>query len=262
MIAKSAWLDELYKKWQKHAAVCFQANDIMAFMGRKLSGSFNSTIVTDVKVRPAVTRIKHTVRGNWIKMYNKNGIVLRVETVINRPQEFRVFRLSRGKHAGYYEPLRKRITNMIHFAAASLRANKAYLNALAPVDDPTTFYRDIERICEPAKKGKTQYRPLNPLRKNDRLLFEAVIKGEHHIHGFKAGEVARRIGFTPAEEPAMRKRQSACVYRKLRLLRGHGLIARCARSKRYRVTDFGMRYMNAAITIHSHSFQEVLKMIP
>lgn len=41
MTAKPSWLDELYIKWQKHAAVCFQAEDIMRFMGRKLHGSFN-----------------------------------------------------------------------------------------------------------------------------------------------------------------------------------------------------------------------------
>jgi hypothetical protein len=36
-------------------------------------------------------RIKHRVKRNWIKMYDKWS-VLRVETVINNPQEFRVLR--------------------------------------------------------------------------------------------------------------------------------------------------------------------------
>lgn len=251
MCSDHAWLDELYTKWQKHAAVCFQADDIMSFMGRKLHGSFNSTIVTDIKYRPKVTRIKHVVRGNWIKMYNKHGIVLRVETVINRPQEFRTFRLGRGKKGGSYVPLRKCITNLARYAHIGLRTNKAYLQALASVDDPTTAYRELYRVCEPATLGKRGVRPLNPLRKNDSCLFEAVVRGEHHLHGFKASEVALLLGIRYSRDPHERKRQCAKVNRKLRLLRGHGLIARCSRSKRYRVTDMGIRHMNAAITLRS-----------
>jgi hypothetical protein len=41
-------LDELFKKFSTHAAVCFQAEDIMRFMGRKLHGNF----ITDIKYRP------------------------------------------------------------------------------------------------------------------------------------------------------------------------------------------------------------------
>ena len=260
MCHSHACLDELYTKWQKHAAVCFQADDIMRFMGRKLHGSFNSTIVTDAKYRPAVTRIKHTVRGNWIKMYNKQGIVLRVETVINRPGEFRVFRLGRGKKGGSFQPMRKGVTNMARYAALGLRANSSYLDALSPVDDPAEAYRELNRICEPAIKANRRVRPLNPLRDRDRTLFEAVVRGEHHLHGFKAQEIGSRLGVVYAADPRERKRQSAQVNRKLRLLRVHGLITRHGRSRRYRVTDMGIRHMNAAITLYADALPVAVRM--
>jgi hypothetical protein len=255
-----SWLDALYIKWQKHAAVCFQADDIMRFMGRKLHGAFTGTIVTDAKCRPAVTRVKHSVRGNWIKMYNKNGIVLRVETVINRPQEFRTFRIGHGRKAGYYEPLRKRVTNMFHYARLSLRANSAYLDALAPVDDPTGIYREITRICEPVVKTNRRARSLNPLRRLDRDLFAAVVRGEHHIHGFKSEEIGRLLGIEYAvPNSPERRRQGARVNRKLRLLRDHGLITRHGKSRRYRVTDMGMRHMNAALVMYEYHVPVSLK---
>jgi hypothetical protein len=231
----------------------------MRFMGRKLHGSFDGSITTDVKVRPSVTRIKHSVRGNWIKMYNKNRIVLRVETVINRPQEFRVFKLGRGTKAGYYQPMRKRVTNMYHYARLCLRANRAYLDALASVDDPTCAYGELRRICEPAINGGKRVRSLNPLRENDRRLFEAAIRGEHHVHGFKSNEIGRLLGIDYAEEPIERRRQCAKVNRKLRLLRGHGLITRHGRSRRYRVTETGLRHMNAAIALHHETLPLLLK---
>jgi hypothetical protein len=52
-------------------------------------------------------RVKHRAKFNWIKMYDK-GSVLRVETVINQPEEFRVRRRMRrnGKwtHVWAYTP--------------------------------------------------------------------------------------------------------------------------------------------------------------
>lgn len=179
-------LDELYLNWQRHAAVCTQAEDVMRFMGRKLHGSFNSVIQTDAKYRPTVTRIKHTVRGNWIKMYNKQGIVLRVETVINRPREFRISRTGRGKKAVDWCPMPKRVGSMHRYAHICRRANRACLQALAQVDNPTEAYRQLDRLCEPQTLSKQRIRGLNPLRQRDLVLFKAVVRGEHLIQGFRA----------------------------------------------------------------------------
>ena len=254
-------LDELYLNWQKHAAVCIQAEDVMRFMGRKLHGSFNSLIQTDAKYRPTVTRIKHTVRGNSIKMYNKQGIVLRVETIINRPREFRIGRLGRGKKAVDWVPMPKRISSMHRYAQIGLRANCAYLQALAPVDNPAEFYRQLDRVCEPQKLAKQSVRGLNPLKEKDLALFKAVMRGEHFIQGFRASELAIRLEIICPDDSVGRKRHSAKINRKLRLLRGHGLIARIPHSRRYKITDLGMRLMNAAIHLRTCGMPEMLKKV-
>lgn len=259
MFTDHSLLSELYETWQKHAAVCFQASDIMAFMGRKLHGSFSGTVVTDMKRTARVTRIKHRVRGNWIKMYNKNGVVLRVETVINRPREFRVYKFSPGKRAGDFQQLRKGVTNMAHYARVSARANSAYLNALACVEDPIASLRLLQRVCEPAVKDGVKSRPLNPLRDRDRKLFEAVLKGEHHIHGFKACDIGILLGVRYSSDRVMRRRQCAIVNRKIKLLRRHGLVARCGRAKRYRVTGHGVTIMNAAIVLHHETLPDMMR---
>jgi len=252
MFRNHAILDALYLNWQRHAAVCTQAEDVMRFMGRKLHGSFNSVIATDAKYRPTVTRIKHTMRGNWIKMYNKQGIVLRVETVINRPREFRISRLGRGNRAIDWAPMPKRVGSMKRYQEICLRANRAYLSALTEVDHP-------DRLCEPQKLSRQRVRGLNPLRKSDRDLFEAVVRGEHFIQGFRASDLAMRLEIIRADDPSERKRQSAKLNRKLRLLRGHGLIVRIPHSRRYKITDKGMKLMNAAIDLRTYGLPEILK---
>jgi hypothetical protein len=252
-------LDELYLIWQKHAAVCTQAEDVMRFMGRKLHGSFNSLIQTDAKYRPVVTRIKHSMRGNWIKMYNKHGIVLRVETVINRPREFRISRLGRGKRALDWLPMPKRVTSLKKYAEISFRANQAYLQNLAQVDNPAQAWRQLAELCEPQKAATQRVRGLNPLRKEDRILFDAIVRGEHFIKGFKASDLAWRLKIIVPSDQAERKKHSGRINRKLRLLKGHGLIAKIPRSRRYKITDTGMHLMNASLDLMNYTWPQIIQ---
>jgi len=54
-------------------------------------------------------RVKPRMKQTWIKMYNKPGLLLRIETVINDPEEFRVRRRERrpGRRRTEWVPLRK-----------------------------------------------------------------------------------------------------------------------------------------------------------
>lgn len=259
MFKKHYILDELYLNWQKHAAVCTQAEDVMRFMGRKLHGLFNGLIQTDAKYRPNVTRIKHTMRGNWIKMYNKQGIVLRVETVINRPREFRISRLGRGKRAIDWRPMPKRVSSMKRYEQICRRANQAYLQALAQVDNPAEVYGQLDCLCEPQKLAKQKIRGLNPMRKCDRSLFEAIVRGEHFIQGFMAKDLIAHLKIQRPKETIERRRFSARLNRKLRLLRGHRLIVKIPHSRRYKITDTGMRLMNAVIDLRTYGFTKMMK---
>ena len=86
-------LEELMPRLLQHSLVSFNAADVMTFLGRKLSGNFKGELVSDLhecqlKGRPPGRRVKHRMKANWIKMYDKAGVVLRVETVINSPEEY------------------------------------------------------------------------------------------------------------------------------------------------------------------------------
>lgn len=86
-------LSHLYPRLLDHAVVNFSAKDILTFLGRKLNGNFLGEVLTDCKKkRDPGARVKHRMKENWIKMYDKFGLVLRVETVINSPREFKVRR--------------------------------------------------------------------------------------------------------------------------------------------------------------------------
>ena len=115
----------------------------MNFLGKKLVGQFRGEVVSDItdrwERRLPGTRIKHRVKMNWIKIYDKAGSVLRVETVINQPDAFKVRKRvqRKGKRVTEWVPMRKGVANLFRYRDVSLAANGRYLEALAVVDDPS-----------------------------------------------------------------------------------------------------------------------------
>jgi len=244
-----AALKGLYTQLLRHATVCFSAEDVMTFLGRKLNGNFQGEVLSDFKHRWQGARIKHRLKGNWIKMYDKHGCVLRIETVINQPYEFRVRRqgVRQGQRVTGWFPMSKGVANAYRYAQVARMANLRYLEALAVVDDPSAAYRLLDRLCEPITRRQRRFRGLNPLRRSEVNLFASVLRGEHFIHGFRNRDVAAGIGLARPANLAARKRQSACVSRKLQLLRAHGLIAKIPHARRYRLTLCGATLLTAAV---------------
>lgn len=64
----------------------------MRFLARKAHGNFTGELVTSFNDCVEGVRVKHRVRGSSVKMYDKAGSVLRVETTIANTEDFKVFR--------------------------------------------------------------------------------------------------------------------------------------------------------------------------
>jgi hypothetical protein len=83
MFKTAEGLRELYPRLLSHSMLCFGATEVMNFLGRKLTGRFEGEVVCDLSSlvcrRVGGSRIKHRVKQNWPKMYDKAGLVLRIE---------------------------------------------------------------------------------------------------------------------------------------------------------------------------------------
>ncbi len=64
-------LEEIYPSLVEHALVNFKCEDVMTFLGRKMHHAFQGEVVSDIKKRPQGIRIKHRMKSNTIKMYDK-----------------------------------------------------------------------------------------------------------------------------------------------------------------------------------------------
>src|SRR5262249_38853784 len=154
-ISKRAWAHTL----------CLRAEDVLTFLGRKLHGKFAGEILNDWKRRWPGARVKHAMKANWIRMYDKHGCVLRVETVINDLYEFKVRRRAgrRSRRTLGWHPLPKGVAYLLRYAAVSATANHRYLDALAVVDDPAPAQRALDRLVQPVRDGQGRpSRPFNP----------------------------------------------------------------------------------------------------
>jgi hypothetical protein len=253
-------LEGLFPVLLKHATVCFGAEDVLTFLGRRLHGNFQGEVLNDCKKRPRGARVKHRMKANWIKMYDKHGLVLRVETVINHPYEFRVRR--KGKRKGQqvtgWFPMAKGVASFPRFAEVCLIANKRYLQALSVVDDPTEAYRELDQLCEPATLNGRRRRGLNPLRRDDIALFTAVLRGEHAIHGLSNRDLFKHLFPDPSQDPVALRRARARVTRLIQLLRAHKLIAKIPRSRRYRLTLRGLRLISAALYLRKQDLPQTI----
>jgi hypothetical protein len=109
------------------------SEDVLGFLGRKLHPSLQAQVVTDTKRRPQGWRIRHRMAGNWVKVYDKVS-VLRVETTINTPREFRIARWvtnDAGRRERRWCPMRKGVSDLWRTFQVGIAANHRYLDALA-----------------------------------------------------------------------------------------------------------------------------------
>jgi hypothetical protein len=261
LFAERAALERLRPRLYEHAALCFAAPQLMTFLGRKYRETFQGEVKTQWRRREPGGAVKHWIKRNALKMYDKDGVVLRIETVINNPREFFVHR-TRHKHDSSTEvgwfPMNKGVTNLYRYAEVSRKANERYLEALAVVDDLGVGQRDLERRCAPVTYQGRRRRALQPLSAADQALFQAVLRGEYALRGFRNREVAEHLFGPKPKDVAERRRRCGQVSRLIALLRAHGLAAKVPRSRRYTITAFGQRFLSTAIQLRQRFFPAVV----
>jgi hypothetical protein len=245
-------LRELYRRLVRHATLYFGCEDVLSFLGKKLHPQFGGELGNDLKRRIAGTRVKHRVGENWIKMYDKHGLVLRIETVINRSRMFKVYRRHTKRDGTVvlgWQEMNKGVSNLYRYAEVSRAANQRYLAALAAVDDPAAVKHAIYELARPARHNGRKLRAFNPASREDVALFAAVLKGEHNVTGLRNKNIRRAL-FGPSKLPSVRRKHSARVSRLLKRLHIHRLIAKVPRTRRWRVTERGFALMSLAVRIH------------
>ncbi len=247
---------EIWPDLVRHAALNMSSEDVLGFLGRKLHPSLKAQVVTDTKRRPEGWRVRHRMGGNWVKVYDKAS-VLRVETTINNPREFRVLRVftdAQGRRERRWCEMRKGVCDLWRNFQVGVASNHRYLDALAAAPMKGEGVAALDALCRPRTKHGRTYARFSPLSPADLALFRAAMAGEHAIRGFRNTDITTRLYRRPPVDRDEARRRCERVSRLIVKLRGHGLVAKIPRARRYRVTRYGQRVMTAAISLHDHDY--------
>ena len=241
MFSSATSLAELYPLLLRHAMFQFGSEEVMRFLQRRTDKRFAGEVGSHLQRRLEGIRVKHRVEENSIKMYDKQGSVLRIETTINNPRRFRVRRkgLRQGKLVMKWLPLRRGIADIRRRAELSRAANARYLTALSVVGLTTPSYQLLDRVSRRVKT-KRQYRALRPISPDDASLFQVILHGEYSLQGFRNRDLRQALSRDP-------RNSSARISRLLALLRAHKLIFKVCKTNYYRITRKGHQVMATAL---------------
>jgi hypothetical protein len=258
-------LAELYQRLVHHGITRFACRDVLRFLGKKLTadgsirGNFAGEVTSDLKHRPEGIRLKHYVAGNSVKIYDKQGTVLRAETTINAPGGFKVYRTAEGDDAGQptWRAMRKGVADMTRRTEVSQAVNDRYLDALASCENTAPLGELTTDVCRPVTWNGRRARALHPWSPDDLDLLRAVGRADFLVNGFRNADLCRALHGAPPQGDTARRRRSGAVTRRIRLLRAHGLVHKRPKSHRYVVSPKGHRIISALLAAY-HSNTESL----
>jgi len=260
-------LAQWYPALLRHGISTFKSVDVLRFLGHFVPASgrvpkrFRGEVTTSLKERPEGVRLRHTVNGNSLKVYDKQGSVLRVETTLVHPEHFKVYRPAEGdpEKRLRWQRLRRGVADMWRRGEVSQAANRRYLEALASVTGKTPLRQEAVTVCRPCTVDGQRYRALNPWSPVDGALLEAISRGEFALQGLRNRDV-RALLYPRKGTPEEQRCRSGKVTRSLALLRAHGLLRKVPGTHRYQVTERGRRLITALLAARNADVDQLTQL--
>lgn len=252
-------LAAIYPQLVRGAIATFDSRNVMRFLGHRLYQSHEGEIVSDYRNRPEGVCVKHRAMGNSIKVYDKGGSILRIETTINNPAAYRSYRVSEAEPEGdkQWRVMRRGVADMYRRAEVSQAANDRYAEALASLDSTTPLGKLAATVCRPVSKHGKRYRALHPFSPEDRALLEAISDGKYATGGFCNRDLASQLYPTPSPDATARSRMASKVSYRLRILRAHGLLRKIPNQRRYHMTTKGRQIVTALLQAQHATLQQL-----
>jgi hypothetical protein len=237
-----ATLKSLYESLSRQAVLAVKAEQVASFLGKKITPRLAQELGSRFATRIEGTCIKHRFAKTGVKMYDKFGRVLRLETTTNDVSFFKHHR--KVEHHDRHTtrelaPLKKTIYSLIDLREILLSCNRRYLEFLSAIEDTSSGERDLARLSEPQCEGDRTIKGLNFFERAEQKLLRALQRPEFNIHGMRR---ANLTPFVPELSPSRLSRQ-------LHRLRSLGLIKRVTRSYRYYLTRLGRSAIAAACSL-------------
>jgi hypothetical protein len=229
---RQADLQAIYGQLIRTAIHTVKPDDIATFLGKKLNGNYQDEMGNRYHVRIEGTRVRHSMGMASIKMYDKFGQILRIETTTKDISFFKHYReveQRNGESVMKFAPMKKTIYSLGALREVLNAANRRYLEFLSAIDDPSNGIDKLNKITRTVHEEARSYRGFNFFDQDDEAIFLALIRGEFTIRGVQNKALRARF-------PQYNSGQMSRIIRRLRT---HGLLKKATHCYKYYLTALG-----------------------
>ena len=247
------FLQPIYSEIIKTAIFSVEPDNIATFLGKRITYNCAKEVGTNYNQRILGTRIKHHMGDVSIKMYDKFGVVLRIESTCNNVGEFRVLReISHrdGTISTDKAPLKKSIYSLYQLFTIMKSANYRYLEFISSFDDYSGGSGKLEEVTKSVKDNGRSYKGLNFFDEKDLQVLEVLGRGEFSAFGVQNKDVRKHF----------ENMSSAAVSRFFKRLSLHNIIERKKGSFKYFLTDLGKSVIVAGLHVRSQVINPALSL--
>jgi hypothetical protein len=239
-------LHPIYDHLVRTAAGSVKVDQVADFLGRKRDKRFPDEVSTHFSTRVQGTCITHSMGKARIKVYDKLGRVLRIETTASDVTFFshrRAVEHRDGSREVKTARVKKTIYSLPVLFELMQAANERYIAFISALDDPSDGARKLPRLAEPVKKKGRSWRGFNLCAALDHRLLLVLARGEWTLQGMRNRHLRERLGLTA--------RQISRIIKRLRM---HRLLKQRPHTYSYYLTELGQLVVAAALRVR----QEVL----
>jgi hypothetical protein len=239
---RQADLAAIYGNLTRTAIHAVKADNIATFLGRRLSVQYEGEMGNRFDVRIEGTRIKHTMGPVSLKLYDKFGLILRIETTVNDLTFFKHYREVEhrdGSRETKWAAMQKTIYSLPALRELLAAANRRYLEFLSALEDPRSGRDKLDKLSRTVEQEGRSYRGFNLFDSDDDTLLRVIARGEFNISGLQNRALRRHLPH----------KNSGQISRLLKRLRTHGLIKKIGHTYKYYLTLFGKEVITAGLKL-------------
>jgi hypothetical protein len=234
-------LPPIYQELIRTLSHAVKPDNVAMFLGKRLDAQYEGELGGQFSTRIEGHCLRHYMGNSGIKMYDKFGLMLRIETFSNDISFFRHHRRVEHRDGTYsYKSanMRKTIYSLPDLAELMRACNRRYLDFLSGVDDPTNEIRQVNKISRRVKEAGRSYRGFNLFDAADEAVFHAIAQGAVQGFGIRNSGLRATLGKTSGQ-----------ISRILKRLRKHGLIKKTANAYKYYLTSSGRKVVATSLKL-------------
>ena len=186
--------------------------------------------------------IRHQMGPVSIKMYDKFGFILRLETTVNNVNFFRQQRIVHhrdGTSSTKMAPMKKALTSLAGLQALLHLTNQNYLAFISAVATPEVGVQKLHKVTETITVKQHTYKGFNLLSEEDASYLRLLLRPEFLIDGISNAALREHLTH----------KNSGQISRLLKRLRMHGILKKVANRYRYFLTTLGRQVLLTALKL-------------